>query len=192
VSCAPERSGFPSRAGAAGSNHLPWALLRILQAIPKIKRARRGSGRPAVRGRGGVCSKDASDAFGPGKHGSAIAAADAERPRGDWSRWKAQERYRATPAAREKRNGQSGRYRERVKDRKTQQKEVVQEAARVITAEDLMATATGRDATRASCAGGEARCNGSARTRVGVRWSASGNGNGDGMKPARAEQMPRS
>jgi hypothetical protein len=137
VSCAPERSGFPSRAGAAGSNHLPWALLRILQAIPKIKRARRGSGRPAVRGRGGVCSKDASDAFGPGKHGSAIAAADAERPRGDWSRWKAQERYRATPAAREKRNGQSGRYRERVKDRKTQQKEVVQEAARVITAEDF-------------------------------------------------------
>lgn len=54
-----------------------------------------------------------------------------------WSRWKAQEKYRATPSAREKRNGQSGRYRERVKDRKTQQKEVVQEAARVITTEDF-------------------------------------------------------
>jgi hypothetical protein len=52
-----------------------------------------------------------------------------------WSRRKAQGKYRATPAAREKRNGQSGRYRERVKDRKTQQKQVVQEAARVITTE---------------------------------------------------------
>jgi len=83
VSCAPERSGFPSRAGAAGSNHLPWALLRILPAIPKIKRAPCGSGRPAARGRGGVCSKDASDAFGPGKHGSVIAAVDAGRLRGD-------------------------------------------------------------------------------------------------------------
>jgi hypothetical protein len=59
----PERSGFPSRAGLAGSNHLPWALLRILQAIPKIKRAPSGSGRAAARGRGGVCSKDARGAF---------------------------------------------------------------------------------------------------------------------------------
>jgi hypothetical protein len=31
-----------------------------------------------------------------------------------WSRWKAQQRYRATAAAREKRNGQSRRYRARV------------------------------------------------------------------------------
>ena len=54
-----------------------------------------------------------------------------------------------------------------------------------------MATATGRAATRGSYAGGEARCNGSAPIRAGVPWSASGNGNGDGMKPVRAEQMPR-
>ena len=52
-----------------------------------------------------------------------------------WSRWKAQEKYRATSAAREKRNGQSGRYRERVRGRKTQEKEVVEEPARVITTE---------------------------------------------------------
>ena len=82
MSCAPERSGFPSRAGAAGSNHLPWALLRILQAIRKIKRLVGGSVWPTGRGRGGVCSKDASGAFGPGKHGSAIAAVDAGRLRG--------------------------------------------------------------------------------------------------------------
>jgi hypothetical protein len=54
-----------------------------------------------------------------------------------------------------------------------------------------MTTAIGRAATRASCASGEARCNGSARTRAGVRWSASGNANGGGMRPARAEQFPR-
>lgn len=34
-----------------------------------------------------------------------------------WSRWKAQQRYRATVAGREKRNGQSRRYRERVRSR---------------------------------------------------------------------------
>jgi hypothetical protein len=83
VNCAPERSGFLSRAGAAGSNHLPWALLRILQAIPKIKRPVGGSVWPGAHGRGGVCSKDASGAFGPGKHGSAIAAVDAGRLHGD-------------------------------------------------------------------------------------------------------------
>ena len=54
-----------------------------------------------------------------------------------WSWWKARGKYRATLAGREKRNGQSGRYRERVRDRKTQEKEVVREAARVITTEDF-------------------------------------------------------
>lgn len=50
-----------------------------------------------------------------------------------WSRWKAQQRYRETAAGREKRNGQSRRYRERVKSQK--QEEPVSEAARVITPE---------------------------------------------------------
>ena len=54
-----------------------------------------------------------------------------------WSQWKAQEKYRATPAGREKRHGQSGRYRERISGRKTQEKEVVGEPARVITTEDF-------------------------------------------------------
>lgn len=53
----------------------------------------------------------------------------------EWSRWKAQEKYRATGVGREKRNGQSRRYRERVRDRKPQEKETVAEAARVITTE---------------------------------------------------------
>ena len=52
-----------------------------------------------------------------------------------WSRWKAQERYRATTAGQQKRNGQSRRYRERVRSRKRPEKEAVAEAARVITKE---------------------------------------------------------
>jgi hypothetical protein len=50
-----------------------------------------------------------------------------------WSRWKAQERYRETAAGQQKRNGQSRRYRERVKSRKPAEPEAVKESARVIT-----------------------------------------------------------
>ena len=51
----------------------------------------------------------------------------------EWARWKAQQRYRATKAGRKKRNGQSRRYRERVKTRKPEEPEPVSGAARVIT-----------------------------------------------------------
>jgi len=54
-----------------------------------------------------------------------------------WSRWKAQERYRATTTGTQKRNGQSRRYRERVRSRKAPEPEAVSEAARVITKEDF-------------------------------------------------------
>jgi|ERR1035438_7915512 hypothetical protein len=50
-----------------------------------------------------------------------------------WSRWKAQEIYRATRAGKQKRNGQSRRYRERVRSRKPPADEAVGDAARVIT-----------------------------------------------------------
>src|SRR5450432_2954654 len=53
----------------------------------------------------------------------------------EWSRWKAQERYRATRAGKQQRNGQSRRYREREKSRKPAEPEAVNEAARVITTE---------------------------------------------------------
>ena len=52
-----------------------------------------------------------------------------------WSQWKAQERYRESAAGQQKRNDQSRRYRERVKDRKPAEPEAVSEAARVITTE---------------------------------------------------------
>ena len=50
-----------------------------------------------------------------------------------WSRWKAQESYRATATGKQKRNGQSRRYRERVRSRKPPVDEAVPDAARVIT-----------------------------------------------------------
>ena len=52
-----------------------------------------------------------------------------------WSRWKAQQRYRATRAGQQKRNGQGRRYRERVKSRKPPEPEPVNEPARVIATE---------------------------------------------------------
>ena len=52
-----------------------------------------------------------------------------------WSRWKAQQKYRTTEGGKQKRNGQSRRYRERVKSRNGPEAEVVNEAARVITNE---------------------------------------------------------
>jgi hypothetical protein len=54
-----------------------------------------------------------------------------------WSRLKAQERYRETAAGQQKRNGQSLRYRERVKSRKPPEPEAVNGPARVITTEHL-------------------------------------------------------
>jgi hypothetical protein len=50
-----------------------------------------------------------------------------------WSRWKGQKRYRTTAVGQQKRNGQSRRYRERVRERKPPAGEAVAEAARVIT-----------------------------------------------------------
>lgn len=50
----------------------------------------------------------------------------------EWSEWKAQHAYRATAAGKQKRKGQSRRYRKRVKERKPPEKEAVPEAARVI------------------------------------------------------------
>jgi len=56
---------------------------------------------------------------------------------GKWSRWKAQQRYRETTSGKEKRNGQSRRYRERVRRREPPEPEAVSEVARVITKEDF-------------------------------------------------------
>ena len=66
-------------------------------------------------------------------HDSAIAASECREAAREWSEWKARRKYRATAAGKQKRNGQSQRYRKRVKERKPPEKEAVPEAARVIT-----------------------------------------------------------
>lgn len=51
-----------------------------------------------------------------------------------WSRWKAQQSYRATAPGKQKRNGQSRRYRQRVRDRRQAAPDnAIPESARVIT-----------------------------------------------------------
>jgi hypothetical protein len=74
-----------------------------------------------------------------------------------WSRWKAQQRYRETAVGKEKRNGQTRRYRELANRRKRPEPEAVSDAARVITKENffLMIAATGRAAMRDGCANRE-------------------------------------
>lgn len=52
-----------------------------------------------------------------------------------WSQWKAQRIYRETRAGKQRRNGQSRRYRERVKSRKLPAPESVDDPARVIASE---------------------------------------------------------
>jgi hypothetical protein len=54
-----------------------------------------------------------------------------------WSRRKAQQRYRATRAGQQKRNGQGQRYRERLRNRKPPEPEAVSDPARVITKEEF-------------------------------------------------------
>jgi hypothetical protein len=100
-----------------------------------------------------------------------------------WSRWKAQQNYRATVAGQQKRKGQSQRYRERVQKRETSEKAAVGEAARVITKKlFLRIAATGQVAMRDSSASCVAPCNASARRHAGALWSGSGNESGAGAR----------
>jgi hypothetical protein len=82
------------------------------------------------------------------------------------SEWKARQTYRSTAAGKQKRNGQSRRYRERIKDRKRPEKEAVPETARVITKKFFrwLLRPAGLLAMKDSCGSHDRRCNGSAHT----------------------------
>ncbi len=72
--------------------------------------------------------------FHPRRPGERYCSEECRRAARDWSRWKAQQSYRATAAGKEKRNGQSRRYRQRVRDRgQTPPDDALPESARVIT-----------------------------------------------------------
>ena len=97
------------------------------------RQAARGRKRPSRRPRTRRCLlKGCEQRFRP-RHARQRYCSDgcreAKRP---WSEWKARQKYRGTAACKQKRNEQSRRYRERVKNRKPPEKEAVPEAARVI------------------------------------------------------------
>lgn len=94
-----------------------------------------GRKRPAHRPRTRPCLlKGCERPFRPLRATERYCSRECREAAGQWRRWKAQQRYRATAAGRKKRNGQSQRYRERVRNRKqTTPEEALPEAARVIT-----------------------------------------------------------
>jgi len=96
---------------------------------PQAPVARRRSG--AFRSRRCLL-KGCERRFHPAHARQRYCSEECRAPAREWSEWKAQQAYRATAAGKQKRNGQSRRYRKRVKERKPPEKEAVPEAARVI------------------------------------------------------------
>ena len=93
-------------------------------------RPKRGARRPRVRK---CLLKGCEQRFHPRNARQRYCNSGCRAVARKWSRWRAQQRYRATTAGQEKRNGQSRRYRERVRSRKPAAPEAVDESARVIT-----------------------------------------------------------
>lgn len=94
-------------------------------------RQKRSSRRPRTRE---CLLKGCERRFRPRRARQRYCSRECRQAARKWSRWKAQQRYRATAAGQEKRNGQSRRYRERVRSRKqATPEEALAEAARVIT-----------------------------------------------------------
>ena len=120
--------------------------------------------------------------FRPQRAGARYCSDECGRAARRWSRWKAQQSYRATAAGKERRNGQSRRYRQRVGNRQpAAPEETVPEAARVITPSFFStAVATGLAATRDSIGRGARPTSGSVRARAGAPWNESGNASGAG------------
>jgi hypothetical protein len=95
---------------------------------PFEKRA--GSRRPRVR----LCLlKGCERRFHPTHARQRYCGPECQKAARAWSKWKAQQAYRATTAGKQKRNWQSQRYRKRVKEQKRLKPEAVAEVARVIT-----------------------------------------------------------
>jgi hypothetical protein len=101
---------------------------------PAEKQAGGRSHRPTRRPRTRRCLlKGCEQRFRPRHARQRYCSDDCHKAARTWSEWKARQAYRATAAGKQRRNGQSRRYRERVQERKPPEKEAVPEAARVIT-----------------------------------------------------------
>ena len=94
--------------------------------------------RPARRPRQRKCLlKGCEQRFHPRQASQRYCSEGCRKKAREWTRWKAQQRYRETKTGQEKRNHQSRRYRERVRSRKATEGEAVNERARVITLQDF-------------------------------------------------------
>lgn len=95
-------------------------------------RRKRATRRPRAR----CCLLKGCDrCFHPRQSNQRYCSAECRKAARKWSRWKAQQRYRATKSGKAKRSDQSRRYRERVKNPKPPDPEADNETARVITPE---------------------------------------------------------
>ena|SRR6516165_9902361 len=91
---------------------------------------------PVRRPRARCCLlKGCDQSFHPRQSSQRYCSAECRKAARKWSRWKAQQRYRATQAGKEKRTDQGRRYRERVKSRQPPEPEEDNGTARVITPE---------------------------------------------------------
>ena len=105
----------------------------------KMQAARRRKRLPRPRMRRCLlkgCEQD----FHPRQAGQRYCSEECRKAARQWSRWKAQRKYRTTVAGKAKRKDQSRCYRQRVKTRKLPEAEAVNEAARVITPEHFFRT----------------------------------------------------
>jgi hypothetical protein len=145
----------------------------------------RGRKRPARLPRTRRCLlKGCERRFRPKQARERYCSPECRRSARDWSCWKAQQSYRATAAGRENRQGQSRRYRERVRNRQQPAPEPAVPQARVITTDFFSTTvAIAPAATRDSRNSRDRRANDSVRARAGEPWNASGNANAGGARP---------
>jgi len=89
---------------------------------------------PARRPRSRRCLlKGCERPYRPHRALQRYCSAECRQAARDWSRWKAQQRYRVTQTGQEKRRAQSRRYRQRVRVRQGQLRQAAEAAARVIT-----------------------------------------------------------
>ena len=97
-------------------------------------RRRRVPRRPRGAPRARLCLlKGCEKRFHPGQPRQRYCSEDCQEAARKWSRWRAQQRYRASTSGKQRRNDQSQRYRKRIQSRKPTEPEAVDETARVIT-----------------------------------------------------------
>jgi hypothetical protein len=127
MGASPERSGVLSRVEASGSLNLmgpPEDCTRHWRHSKRTRARTRRRRRPRMRR---CLLRGCERRFRPRQARQRYCSPECRQAARKWSRWKAQQRYRATAAGKAKRNGQSRRLRERVRQRREPA------AARVIT-----------------------------------------------------------